>query len=50
MPEPSTVATSALKAAGAVAKFRPWATVRRHNQLILEEYEDLHTWIRDAVQ
>jgi hypothetical protein len=48
--DPSTVAGTAAKAVSAVARFRPWATVKRHDRLAHEQYEDLITWARDDVQ
>jgi hypothetical protein len=51
MPEPtaSTIATAA-KAVSAISKFQPWKTVRRHDRVVREEYEDLVTWARDDLQ
>src|SRR5438105_1602853 len=37
-------------AARAVSRFKPWATVRKHNRLIRQEYEDLLTFARDELQ
>ena len=45
------IPTSALvSAATAASKVKPWATVRRHNRLALQEYEDLNTWALDDLQ
>jgi DNA anti-recombination protein RmuC len=50
MPEPASIVSAAAKTVSAVAKFQPWKTVRRHDRLIREEYEDLATWARDDLQ
>jgi hypothetical protein len=44
---PTGAAVSAVKAA---SKIQPWVTVRRHNRLIREEYEDLNLFARDNLQ
>jgi hypothetical protein len=48
--DPSSIATTAAKAVGAVARVQPWKTAKRHDRLILEQYEDLITWARDDVK
>jgi hypothetical protein len=50
MPDPGSVLTTTAKAAAAASRIRPWATVKRHDRLVLEEYEDLITWARDDLQ
>ena len=50
MPEPTSLITGAARVAVAATKIRPWATVRRQDRLIQEEYEDLITWARDDLQ
>ncbi len=51
MPDIATTAVaSAARAAAAASRVRPWLTVKRHNRLIAEEYEDLITWARDDLQ
>jgi hypothetical protein len=50
MPDPATVATTAAKAAVAVARFRPWQTVKRHDRFMRNEYEDLNTWAYDDLE
>jgi hypothetical protein len=50
MTEPTSIVTAAVKTLSAVARFQPWKTVRRHDRLIGEEYEDLLTWARDDLQ
>jgi hypothetical protein len=48
MPDIPTAAIAS--AAKAASNFKPWKTIRRHNRLIREEYEDLITWARDDLQ
>ena len=50
MPDPISTASSAAKAVLAVSRLQPWRMVRRHDRLVLEEYEDLITWARDDLQ
>jgi len=50
LPEPTSIVTTAAKTISAISKFQPWKTVRRHDRLISEEYEDLVTWARDDLQ
>jgi hypothetical protein len=40
MPDPATVATTAARAVTAVSRIRPWQTVKRHDRLLRNEYED----------
>jgi hypothetical protein len=48
MPDiPTGAAVSAVKAA---SKFKPWETVRRHNRLVRQEYEDLTLFAEDNLQ
>lgn len=48
MPDiPTSAAVSAVKAA---SKIKPWQTVRRHNRLVRQEYEDLNLFAQDNLQ
>jgi hypothetical protein len=48
MPDiPTSAAVSAVKAA---SKIKPWETVRRHNRLVRQEYEDLTLFADDNLQ
>ncbi len=51
MPEPTSgMVAAAARAAMSVTRFRPWATARRHDRLVRNEYEDLNTWAADDLQ